>query len=310
MAAEAPMAGTARMALRHRLADRGMDRTLLLLVPAVIFIVALFIYPFVYGLQLSFQPQPGSETVQRYGSGPFADYHNFFADSYLRNTIWTTLKLSLPAALFNVIASVPIAYRMRGKFRGKRTITTILVVPITLGTVLTAEGLLAFMGPTGWLNRLLMDVGIADHPARLTHNYWGVLFSLIISGFPFAFLLTLSYLSGIDPTLERAAATLGAGWWQRFRHITLPLLAPGLGITFCLSFVLAFSVFPSAIMVGDPAGQTRVISIAAFHAAFEQYDYSMASAIAMIMGAVELIVIGLVLGWRSRLYRGATGGKG
>ena len=167
-----------------------------------------------------------------------------------------------------------------------------LVVPITLGTVLTAEGLLAFMGPAGWLNRLLMGTGITDHPVRLTHNYWGVLFSLIITGFPFAFLLTLSYLSGIDPTLERAAATLGAGWWQRFRHITLPLLAPGLAITFCLSFVLAFSVFPSAIMVGDPSGQTRVISIAAFHAAFEQYDYSMASAIAMIMGAVELIVIG------------------
>ena len=53
---------------------------------------------------------------------------------------------------------------------------------------------------------------------RLTHNYWGVLFSLVITGFPFAFLLTLSYLSGIDPTLEKAAATLGAGWWQRFRR--------------------------------------------------------------------------------------------
>ncbi|MCO6009425.1 sugar ABC transporter permease [Actinoallomurus purpureus] len=299
-----------RIALRHRLAERGVDRTLLLLLPAVVFVVALFIYPFVYGLQLSFQPQPGSEAVNRYGSGPFADYRNFFADPYLRDTIWTTLKIGLPAALFNVLASVPIAYRMRGRFRGKRTITTILVVPITLGTVLTAEGLLAFMGPTGWFNRILMDVGIVDHPVRLTHNYWGVVFSLVITGFPFAFLLTLSYLTGIDPTLERAASTLGANWFQRFRHITLPLLAPGLAITFCLSFVLAFSVFPSAIMVGEPARQTRVISIAAFHAAFEQYDYSMASAIAMIMGAVELIVIGLVLGWRARLYRGATGGKG
>ena len=144
MAVEAP---AVRMALRHRLADRGIDRTLLLLLPAVVFIVALFIYPFLYGLQLSFQPQPGSETVRDYGSGPFADYTHFFADPYLRDTIWTTLRLGLPAALFNVLASVPIAYRMRGRFRGKRTITTILVVPITLGTVLTAEGLLAFMGP-------------------------------------------------------------------------------------------------------------------------------------------------------------------
>ena len=67
-----------------------------------------------------------------------------------------------------MLASVPIAYRMRGRFRGKRTLTTILVVPITLGTVLTAEGLLNFLGPTGWLNRLLMDSGI-DRPSGPPH---------------------------------------------------------------------------------------------------------------------------------------------
>ena len=156
--------------------------------------------------------------------------------------------------------SVPIAYRMRGRFRGKRLLTTLLVVPITLGTVLTAQGLLNFLGPTGWFNRVLMALGLIDEPVRLINNYWGVFFSLVITGFPFAFLLVLSYLSGIDPTLERAAATLGAGWWQRFRRITLPLLAPGLATTFCLTFVLAFSVFPSAVLVGDPAGETRVIS--------------------------------------------------
>src|SRR4051812_1131780 len=127
-------AAVPRIALRHRLAERGVDRTLLLLLPAVVFVVALFVYPFLYGLQLSFQPQAGSEAVRRYGTGPFADYRNFFADPYLRNTIWTTLKIGLPAALFNVVASVPIAYRMRGRFRGKRTVTTVLVVPITLGT--------------------------------------------------------------------------------------------------------------------------------------------------------------------------------
>jgi ABC-type sugar transport system permease subunit len=53
---------------------------------------------------------------------------------------------------------------------------------------------------------------------------------------------------------------------------------------FCLAFVQAFSVFPSAVLLGSPAGPTRVISIAAYEAAFEQYDYSLASAIAMIMG--------------------------
>jgi putative spermidine/putrescine transport system permease protein len=291
-----------RVALRHRLAERGVDRELLLLVPAAVFVLVLFIYPFAYGVGLSLQPEQGG--------GIFSDYQRFFSDAYQRNTIWTTLRLSLPAALLNVAASVPIAYRMRGRVRGKRLLTTVLVVPITLGTVLTAQGLLGYLGPQGWLDKALQGIGLTDDPVRLTHNYWGVFFSLVITGFPFAFLLILSYLSGIDPSLERAAATLGAGWFARFRRITLPLLAPGLATTFCLTFVLAFSVFPSAILVGDPAGSTRVISIAAYQAAYEQYDYPMASTIAVVMGVVELVVIGAVLGWRSLLYTGSTSGKG
>ena len=288
-------------ALSHRLAERGIDKLLLLLLPALLFALVLFVYPFVYGLGLSFQPKTG---------GLFGAYTKFFTDPSVRGleSIWVTLQLAVPAALINVLASVPIAYKMRGKFRGKRALTTVLVIPITLGTVLTAEGLLNFFGQRGWLNRFLGIFGFA--PLELVQNYWGVLWSLIISGFPFAFLLILSYLSGIDPSLEAAARTLGADWKQRFRRITLPLLAPGLAITFCLTFVLAFSVFPSAILVGDPSGSTRVIAYVAYNAWGQQFDYPLASAAAIVMGAVELVVIVLVLIWRSRMYKGSTGGKG
>jgi putative spermidine/putrescine transport system permease protein len=303
-AATAPVGrATGRPALRHRLAERGIDRLLLLLLPGVLFALVLFIYPLLYGLQLSFAPAKGG--------GAFANYRTFFTDPYLRNTIWITLRLGLPAALLNVVASVPIAYRMRGRFRGKRTLTTLLVLPITLGTVLTADGLIEYLGPAGWLNKILINLHLIDQPIQLIHNYTGVFLSLIITGFPFAFLLTSSYLSGIDPSLDRAAATLGAPTMQRFFTITLPLLAPGLAVTFCLSFVLAFSVFPSAQLVGDPTGSTHVISIAAYDAAFQQFDYSMGSTIALIMAVVMLAIIGIVMAARSRLYVGSTsGGKG
>ena len=89
------------------------------------------------------------------------------------------------------------------------------------------------------------------------------------------------------------------------------MLLPGLAITFCLSFVQAYSVFPSAVLVGEPAAATRVISIAAYQSAFEDYDYSMASAIAMIMAATQLIVVLVVLCRASLFYRGpVAGGKG
>ncbi len=287
--------------LRLALARRGIDGVALLVLPAALFVLALFVYPFLYGLALSLEPKTG---------GWLANYAKFFSDPFLYQTISKTLWLAVPSTVLNVLLSIPVAMRVR-LMRRQRVLTTVLVLPITLGTVLIAEGLLLYLGPQGWLNRTLLTFGLVDHPIRLVHNYWGVFLSLFISGFPFTFLLTLSYVSGIDPSLERAASTLGANARARFRHIILPLLAQGLAINFCLSFVQTFSVFPSAVLLGDPAGSTRVISIAAYTAAFEQYDYSMASAIAMIMGFSQLLVVAAVLGGRVLLYRGpAGGGKG
>jgi putative spermidine/putrescine transport system permease protein len=262
----------------------------------------LFVYPFLYGLALSFNPKEG---------GALANYSHFFTTDNLWPTIWTTLRLALPATLINVGLALPIAFKMRVKSPYQRWATTILVVPITLGTVLIAEGMLTYFGPKGWLAQFLQFFHIYEGAIRLTHNYWGVLISLVISGFPFAFLLILSYITGIDPVLARAASTLGANPRAQFRTIYLPLLAPGLAMCFCLAFVQAFSVFPSAVLLGSPAGPTRVISIAAYEAAFEQYDYSLASAIAMIMGFVQLLIVAAVLGVRNLMYRGpVSGGKG
>jgi putative spermidine/putrescine transport system permease protein len=284
------------------LARPAFDRTLLLVLPATAFMFLLFVYPFLYGLALSFDPKEG---------GWLGNYKHFFTTDNQWPTIWTTLKLALPATLINVGFALPIAYKMRVKSRYQRWITTILVVPITLGTVLIAEGMLTYFGPKGWLSQFLQFAHLYEGPIRLTHNYWGVLISLVISGFPFAFLLILSYITGIDPVLARAASTLGANPKAQFRHIYLPLLAPGLAMCFCLAFVQAYSVFPSAVLLGSPAGPTRVISIAAYEAAFEQYDYSLASAIAMIMGFVQLIIVAAVLSLRNAFYRGpVSGGKG
>lgn len=299
---------TERVGLTHRLAERGIDRTLWLLLPGILFALVLFVYPFVYGMGLTVQPSP--RIAAQWGDGVLANYIAFFNDPFIFDSVWITLNLAIPVALFNVIVSVPIAFKLRGKFRGKRTLMTLLVLPITLGTVLTAQGMLIFLGRQGWLNKALLEMGLIEEPIQFVMNYWGVAISLVISGFPFAFLLISSYLSGIDPSLEAAARTMGAGWGKRLTRITLPLLAPGLATTFILTFVLAFSVFPSARLVGDAMGSTRVMSLMAFRAFGEQNDYSMASTIALMMGLVEFIVVLLVLAVRGTLYRGSTGGKG
>ncbi|MGA8659292.1 MAG: ABC transporter permease subunit [Chthoniobacterales bacterium] len=222
-----------------------VDRTILLVVPAICLVLMLFLYPFFYGFVLSFSGREGAG---------FGNYTKFFSTPFLSQTVATTLWISLPATLVNLGLALPIAFVTR-RHRYQRVLTTILVVPITLGAVLIAEGLLSYLGPQGWFNRFLLVTHLSAYPVRLTHNYWGVFLSLIVSGFPFAYLLLLSYLTGIDPALPQAAATLGANPARQFIYIYPPLLIPGLAIAFCLSFVQAFSVFPSAVVLASPSTQ-------------------------------------------------------
>jgi len=294
-----------RTDLRSWARTHGMTPVLWMVVPGVVFMLVFFIYPLLYGVSLSFQGK----------GGPLSAYREFFTDGFRndngsRESIWITLELALAASIINVAAALPIAYRMRGLVRGKRVITAIVLVPMTLGTVFIASAMNTFLGPAGWFNRAVLVIGLVDRPVTLVGNFTGVLLSLVINGFPFAFLLMLGYGSGIDPSLEQAAAVLGASPRERFRLIALPLLLPGLTITFCLSFILGFGVFPSATLVGNDAGPTRVISKIAY-TEYSNAQYATASATAVIMAVIQLAVIGLVFWGRSRLYRGSTaGGKG
>lgn len=277
-------------------------RVLMLSLPATLFLLAAFVYPFAYGVFLSVTPRTG---------GPLGNYQAFFGDEFQRASIGNTFALALPAAILCVALAVPLAYAMRHGLRGGRVLTALLVVPVTLGPVFIADAMLFYFGPVGWFNRALEALHLVAAPIRVLHTYGAVLLAIMLTAFPFAFLLMLGYVSGIDPALERAAHTLGAGRWQTFRRVLLPLMAPGIATSFALTFVLAFSVFPSAVLLGEPGGSTRVLSIAAFQAAYEKFDFSAGSAIALVMGALQLAVIGLVFALRARLYAGpARGSKG
>jgi len=271
---------------------------LLLLIPSVLYLLAMFVYPFWYGVYLSLTPAAAG------GGLSLANYLAFFSDAWQARTIWVTASIAVPNTILTVTLALVVAYTMRRGIRLERTITTLLVLPIALGTVLVAEGINGFYGPKGWLNQLLLAAGVAE-PVRLTRNYTGVMLALFVQHFPFCFLMLLGYISGIDPALEHAARVHGAGAWAVFRRVMWPLIAPGAAIAFALVFVMNFGVFPSAVLVGQPAGPTRTIAIAAYQQAFEHNDMSMASSIAVIMGLCQLVGLAVVLLVRSRLT--ATG---
>ena len=286
-------------AISFRLGFQNLDRVALaFLLPSLLYLFLFFLYPFFYGLVLSFTPEQGKPVYQ--------NFYIFFADEWQRSTIWKTIRLAIPITFLVVLISIPLAYTMRRGIRFERVVTTSLILPVSLGTVLLSEGVLGFLGNNGWLNQLLISFGLIKEPLRLTYNYTGVLIGLFMKNFPFCFLMLLGYVSGINPEIENSARILGARPMQVFWRIMLPLMAPGITIAFCLVFVLDFAVFPTAILLGQPAGETRSIAIAAYQMAFEHYDMPKASAIAMIMAGTQMIGLIIILALRRRLYRGTS----
>ena len=267
-------------------------RLAVLLLPSVAYLLVMFVFPFAYGVLLSLTPGAGALSL--------ANYLAFFLDPWQARTIWVTASIAVPNTVVTVLLALIVAYSMRRGIRGERTITAALVLPIALGTVLVAEGINGFYGPKGWLNQALVGLGVPE-PPRLTHNYTGVMIALFVQHFPFCFLMLLGYISGIDPALEASARVLGAGAWAVFRRVMWPLIAPGVAIAGALVFVMNFGVFPSAVLVGQPAGATRTIAIAAYQQAFEHSDMSMASAIAVVMGGCQLAGLALILVLRRRM---------
>src|SRR5579862_5735313 len=181
---------------------------ILLSLPAFLFVVALFIYPFLYGVFLSFRAGYVGE-----GGWTLANYHDFFSNSYLASTIGITFQVALPVTFVSVGVSIPLAYYMRRGIRFERFITALLILPITLGTVMVSQGMITYFSPTGWFDTTLLKLGIIHQPLVLLHNVLAVQISLFIQGFPFTFLLIMGYMSAISPDLEGASRMLGANAW-------------------------------------------------------------------------------------------------
>lgn len=273
------------------------------LLPSLLYVLVLFVYPFLYGIYLSLHPL-------KMDGISLANYIAFFTDEYQYKTVGITFQIAVPNTIVVVATSLLFAYNMRRGIAFERTITTILVLPISLGVILLAQGILGFYGGKGWFNQLLLGLGILEEPLVLTHNFIGVMLSLFMQQFPFCFLMLLGYISGIDPSIENSARTLGANPWTVFRRVMLPLIAPGLAMAFALVFILSFGTFASAVMLGQPSGATRTIAIAAYAQAFEQFDMPYASAIAVIMGIFQLAGLLMIILLRNRMVTAATMGVG
>jgi putative spermidine/putrescine transport system permease protein len=188
-------------------------------------------------------------TLRHYAS--LGDDHEIYA------SLWLTLELATAATVISAVAGLALALGLREVARRSRSINMLLQIPLSVPHLAMAGALITIIAPSGLLARVAYTFGLiqqpADFPALINDRYGvGIVLSYVLKEAPFIALMTLALLARLGDEYEQAARTLGASAWQRFRHVTLPLVAPAVVSSSLMVFAFIFGAFEVPFILGRP----------------------------------------------------------
>lgn len=220
----------------------------LLIAPSLIFLIVFLLIPFGGLVRVSLYP--GSTAI---GASGFSlqQYQSILADDYFLSVLLQTFLISGQVALLCLVLGFPVGYslaRLPAERRKWRLIAVVL--PLTLSLVVIVFGWMVVLGRSGLVNQALLFLGITESPLRLIFNKGAVLFVLVQQFIPFMILSVMGVVSQVAPSLEEAAANLGANRLTTFRRVLIPLAAPGIATGLLLVFILSMSAFITPRLIG------------------------------------------------------------
>ncbi|MEO8667162.1 MAG: ABC transporter permease [Bauldia sp.] len=186
------------------------------------------------------------------------NYVRFFSDAAFVPVFLRTCVVCLAVAGISVVFAYPIAYLLASlQGRRKYVLALVFVIPLMMSYIIKIYAIRAILGGNGFLNRILLFLGIVDAPLNfLIFNLQAVTLTLAILLLPFAILPIFIALERVPRTILDASADLGASSWQTFCRVIWPLSLQGTIVAATFTFVLALGDFVTPQMVGGTSGMT------------------------------------------------------
>lgn len=214
-----------------------------------------------------------------------------------------SLKLSFGASLIaasvNGFFGLILAWALvRYSFPGKKIVDTLVDLPFALPTAVAGIALTAIYAKNGWLGQYLEPLGI-----KVAFTPLGIMIALIFIGLPFVVRTVQPVLEDLDKEIEEAAASLGANRAQTVFNVVLPIILPALLTGFALAFARAVGEYGSVIFIAGNLPMVSEIAPLMIITKLEQYDYSGATAIAVVMlffSFILLLVINSLQAWTAK----------
>jgi multiple sugar transport system permease protein len=276
----------------------------LFLLPGLLCLATVLLYPVLYNLVVSF-----TDLSIMYPGFAFVGWENYaetFGDPALWKAAVRTLQWTFMSVLGQLLVGLVAALALEHVTRGRALLRLALVVPWAFPAIVMAFAWRFMLdGVYGVVNHLLMLAHIVDQPvAWLSTREWSMPLVVLMNiwfGFPFMMVCIVAGLASIPRELLEAAQVDGANYWQQLRYIILPALLPIIGMLVILRTIFVFNNFDFVFLTtgGGPVDATTTLPIHAFQVGWQRYDLGRMSAIAVAM----LALLGLILAIYLRLLR-------
>ncbi len=260
----------------------------LLVVPTIIYVLALSIYPALSVVYESFKTPSGHYTVSNYTA---LGYYG------LQSALVDTLIVSIAALVLQLFLALFIAMIMMKPFKGSKAFSTIVVVPFGVATVVSAFVFSQIFSPVGgYANSFLVGFGLnpVNWAGTSVTQLGIVVFSDYWKNTPLVALILFSGLSGLSPSMFDAATVDGAGPMRRFLHITLPNMAPIMSIALLIRGVSEFNIFAlPLVLIGyhPPLINTLVYEFYTTTSGTIYYSYAAATILLVIIMVYAMFVL-------------------
>jgi putative spermidine/putrescine transport system permease protein len=240
---------------------------LALLAPALVLMAVLYVVPLAVYFVNGFHTFKDGKIIPVW---TLRTYVGFFTDPFTYRVVGASIGLALVVTALAVVIGYPLAYALHTRVRGHAARTALAVIlfsPLLVSVVVRTYGWLILLANQGLVNTTLRSLGVIDEPLSLLFNQRGVVISLTHILLPFAIFPIYSVLGRLDATLKEAARDLGAGWWDTFLRVTLPLTMPGVVAGALICFTLALSAFVTPQLLGG--GRVQVLPLTVYNSTVE-----------------------------------------
>lgn len=262
---------------------------LYLMLPSALTLLAVSLYPLLYGMFLSFW---NTNLVNKWNWAGLRYYIEYLTKPEFYERTWLTLRFTFFVVLGHIVVGMLIAIMLNKRnVRGMTFFRAIMILPWLIPEVVIGNIWKWIYNPMyGLLNNFLVMLGVPE-----AHNIlWlssvdmalpSVIFVCIWKGYPMIMMMSLAGLQSIPDELIEAATVDGANRWQVFWHVTVPSLIPVILFIFIIDTVWWFKHFNLVWVLtsGGPAGATNLLSVDIYTKAFSSFQWGRASALAVLV---------------------------